>query len=161
MTPPLAQAASTPYWLSIIATVAAFGYILWRYARTLQAKPHFEPSEILFQERFASGSSQKNILTKIGGARNCLRLVVTKRFLRITSWFPFSLIAPYYDLEHVIPLDSILSLRPSKFLGTVTLLLTFRNTDGEQRALKLLPKNRDAFIQSLGVKLEHEALPRS
>src|SRR6185369_12562643 len=107
---------------SVIFTTGVIGCFVWLYVRALRKRPRFEPSDVVFQERFASGCSQKNVLTKLGGARNCLRLVVTRRFLWVTSWFPFSLIAPFYDLEHVIPLDSILSLRRSTFLGRRTLL---------------------------------------
>ncbi len=64
----------------------------------------FRKEEIVYQEFFASGASRKNILTKLGGARNCLRLLVTRDFLWVTSWFPFSIIAPVYDLEHIVPL---------------------------------------------------------
>jgi hypothetical protein len=75
---------------TIIPTVV-IGYIVWLYVRALRMKPRFEPSDIVFQERFASGCSQKNILTKLGGARNCLRLVVTRSFLWVNlmvSFFP-------------------------------------------------------------------------
>lgn len=117
-------------------------------------RPRFEPAEVVFQERFASGCSQKNILTQLGGARNCLRLVVTERVLWVTSWFPFSLLAPFYDLEHVIPLDAIVSVRRSSFFGKATLLLTYRDAGACGHTLMLLPRQPDAFIRSLGVTIE-------
>jgi hypothetical protein len=89
--------------------------MVWRYVRSIQMRPSFTQADVVFQEWFASGCSQKNIITKIGGARNCLRLVVTGSFLWVTSWFPFSLIAPLYDMEHVIPLRSIIPA-PGPFL---------------------------------------------
>ena len=140
--------------LSIVASVGCFGYLVWLFVRARKTRPRFEPTEVVFQERYASGCSQKNILTKLGGARNCLRLVVTRRVLWVTSWFPFSLITPFYDLEHVIPLDAIISVRRSSFLGRATLLLSYRGSEGDEHTLRLLPKQPDAFIQSLGVKTE-------
>jgi hypothetical protein len=110
----------------------------------------------VFQEWFASGCSQKNIVTKLGGGRNCLRLVVTRNFLRVTSWFPFSTIAPLYDMEHVIPLASIQSVRRSTFLGSRSFLLTYRDGSGEEHVLGLFPRKPDDFIRSLGVKMELE-----
>jgi hypothetical protein len=107
----------------------------------------------VYQERYASGCSQKNVLTKIGGARNCLRLVVSRSFLLVTSWFPFSLITPFYDLEHVIPLDSIASIRRSTWSG---FLLTYRDSKGATHTLRLVPKKPDDFIRSLAVKIERE-----
>jgi hypothetical protein len=144
------------YWTGITATVAVFGWWVGRYAKTVRARPHFEQADVVFQEWFASGCSQKNILTKLGGARNCLRLVVTKRFLWVTSWFPFSLIAPFYDMEHLIPLDTIVSVRRSSFLGRRTFLLTYRDSKGDEHTLRLLPPKPDDFIGSLGAKIEHE-----
>jgi len=151
-----AQVDSAIYWLSIVSTVGVFACLVWRYARAVQAKPHFEQRDVVFQEWFASGCSQKNVVTKIGGAHNCLRLVVTRDFLWVTSWFPFSLIAPFYDMEHVIPLGAIVSVRQASFLGCRTFLLTFRDPGGGTRTLRLRPKRPDAFIQSLGVKIDHE-----
>jgi hypothetical protein len=143
-------------WLSIAASVAVIGYTVWRYVRSLQMKPGFTQAEVVFQEWFASGCSQKNIITKIGGARNCLRLVVTESFLWVTSWFPFSLIAPFYDMEHVIPLRSITAVRRDHFFGRLTFIVTFTATDGESHSLRLAPKNPEAFTQSLKVKIDHD-----
>jgi hypothetical protein len=144
------------HYLRIAASVAFFACGVHLFIRARQMRPRFEKSEVVYQERYASGCSQKNILTKLGGARNCLRLVVTRSFLLVASWFPFSLITPFYDLEHVIPLDSIMSVRHSSFLGFDSLLLTYRGADHEDHTLRLRPKSPDDFIRSLGVKLENE-----
>jgi hypothetical protein len=144
------------YWFSITATVAMFGWWAWQYIRTVRDRPRFEAADVVFQEWFASGCSQKNIITKLGGARNCLRLVVTKSFLWVTSWFPFSLIAPFYDMEHVIPLHAIVSVRSSRFVGRNTFLLTYRGVNCEEHTLRLLPRKPNDFIRSLGLKIEDE-----
>jgi hypothetical protein len=144
------------YWFSITATVAMFGWWAWQYIRAVRDRPRFEAADVVFQEWFASGCSQKNIITKLGGARNCLRLVVTKSFLWVTSWFPFSLIAPFYDMEHVIPLHAIVSVRSSRFVGRSTFLLTYRGVNGEEHTLRLLPRKPNDFIRSLGLNIEDE-----
>ena len=64
--------------------------------------------------------------------------------------------SPLYNLEHVIPLGSIVSVRRSCFLGMSSLLLTYRGADGEDRTLRLRPLSLDDFIRSLGVKIENE-----
>jgi hypothetical protein len=144
------------YWLSIAATVAMLGWWVSLYLRAVRAQPHFEQRDVVFQEWFASGCSQKSIITRIGGARNCLRLVITKEFLWVTSWFPFSLLAPFYDMEHVIPLNRITSVKRDLFFGRVTFLVAFTTENGASRVLRLAPKQPDAFVQSLGVALDHE-----
>ena len=63
-----------------------------------------DKSNILYVEKTASGYSHMNVLTKLGGARNCLKIQLTKNYLIISSWFPFSLIAPLYDGIQIIPI---------------------------------------------------------
>lgn len=147
------------FWLWVAAAVATTVYQGWRYVCAVRSRPRFTKEEIVFQEWFASGNSRKNLLTRIGGARNCLRLVVTRDFLWVTSWFPFSLFATFYDLEHVIPLGSITSVQPKRFLGRETFVLSFTMGNGTVRSLNLYPKKPEAFIQSLGVKLDADTAP--
>jgi hypothetical protein len=142
--------------LDILGNVALFGFLAWLYIRARRRRPRFEKSDILYQERYASGCSQKNILTRLGGARYCLWLVVTRSVLLVTSWFPFSLFTPFYDLEHVIPLDSIASVRRSSFIGWSSVLLTYRDTKGKGHTLRLYPKQPEDFIRSLGVTIDNE-----
>ena len=54
--------------LYLFGAAAAAG-VFWRFVRAMQTRPRFDHQDIIFQERFASGCSQKNFLTKIGGAR--------------------------------------------------------------------------------------------
>lgn len=140
------------YWVSFTPTVALLSYLVWRYVSVLRSKPRFAPSEVIFQEWFASGCSQKNFLTKIGGGRNCVRLVVTPNFLWVTTWFPFSLIAPLYDMEHLVSLSAITSVKEEKYWGMPTFLVTFTIEGGQSRTLRLMPKNPEGLAQSLGTK---------
>lgn len=64
--------------------------ILYRLRKPdgLTMKPR---GEILFHERFGSGNSHRNLLTKLGGAQNCLLVTVTDRELLVRPWFPFNM----------------------------------------------------------------------
>jgi hypothetical protein len=123
--------------------------------------PKFEPADIVFQEWFASGASQKNYFTKFGGAQNCLRLVVTKEYLWVKSWGPFSIFAPIFDLEHLIPLESILSVHRSWDFIVSSILLTFRDTRGERHSLRLYSWKPNDFIRSLGGERDEALSARS
>jgi hypothetical protein len=112
--------------------------------------PPIKPSDILYQEWFASGHSRKNLLTRLGGARCCLRLIVTRDVLRVTSWFPFSLFTPFYDLEHIIPRDRITAVCRSPGFILFSVLVTFRNAAGGERTLSLYPWRPAEFLRSLG-----------
>ena len=144
------------YLLSVATAAGALCFFAWRFVRAMQARPRFDRQDIIFQEWFASGYSQKTLVTKIGGARNCLRLVVTRSFLSVTAWFPLSLIASFYDVEHVIPLSSITSVKRDSFMGRLTFLVTFTTESGAPCTLRLIPKQAEAFAQSLGPQIMHE-----
>lgn len=139
-----------PLWINICITSAVIAFLALNYIRSFKAKPRFSPNEIVFQEWFASGASQKNIFTKFGGAHNCLRLVVTKDWLWVTSWFPFSVIAPIYDLEHVIPFSAIKDIRRQRSFGRAVFVILFTTRRGVTRAIKISPKDPEAFSRSLG-----------
>ena len=138
------------YWLSSILFVLMCAYLIYKYVLAVQNRPRFQKNDILYQEWFASGSSMKNILTQLGGARSCLRLVVTKDWLWVTSWFPFSLIAPFYDLEHVIPLNRIINIEPKQRFGRRVVRLTYADTNGEPHSLRLVPKDGEGFLRVIG-----------
>lgn len=112
--------------------------------------PSFEPSDIIYQEWYASGHSRKNIFTRFGGARNCLRLVVTKDLFWVTSWFPFSMFTGFYDLEHVVKRDQILSIRRSGTFLLSSIIVTFRGVDATEHTLCLYPWRQAEFLRSLG-----------
>ncbi len=113
--------------------------------------PSIKPADIIYQVWFASGHSRKNILTRLGGARNCLRIVVTKDLLWVTSWFPFSMITVFYDLEHVVRRDQILSVSRSWGFLMSSVVLIFRDSNGSQHSLRLYPWQQAAFLRSLEV----------
>jgi hypothetical protein len=115
-----------------------------------QMAPSIEASDIIYQEWFASGHSWKNTLTRLGGARNCLRLVVTKDLLWVTSWFPFSLFMGFYDLEHVVPRGQVISIRRSQGFLKSSVILTFQDADGAEHTLSLYPRRQAEFLRSLG-----------
>jgi hypothetical protein len=138
------------FLLSTLPAVVFFGYIIYRNIVALRIRPRIAKGDIVYQEYFASGASQKNFFTKLGGARNCLRLVVTRELLWVTSWFPFSLIAPIYDGVHLIPLKSISSVQPSRFFSTDSLLLSYADDSGRNHTLRLIPKNREGFLTAIG-----------
>lgn len=135
-------------WFSIASSIPIGVYLVYKYLNALRNRPLIHKSEIVFQERFASGYSMKNVLTRFGGARNCLRLVVTKDVLWITSWFPFSLITSFYDLEHVVPHNRISTLTNGQ-PNPKEILLTYADRSGATHSLRLFPKNLEGFLRAL------------
>jgi hypothetical protein len=137
------------YWISYSLFVLMCAYIIYKYVLAVLNRPHIQKIDILYQERFASGRSTKNILTQFGGGNNCVRLVITKDLLWVTSWFPFSLLAPAYDMEHVIPLDWITEVEHNR--GFVPgIRLTYVDANGAAHSLKLVLRNEEGFLRAIG-----------
>ncbi|MCW3096564.1 MAG: hypothetical protein JWL77_2182 [Chthonomonadaceae bacterium] len=144
-----------PIWA--VLSLSFIGYIITARKRRgpPSVSPTISPSRILYQENFASGRSLEDGITRIGGAHNCLKLVVTQDELWVTALFPFSLFLGPYDLIHRIPKQKILSVREStRFLLGRRLLIEFTCPNGKTATLELAPKNVDGFLQALGIKLD-------
>jgi hypothetical protein len=136
--------------LPSLAVAVLTGLALRRHLQARQNRPRIEPSEVVYQEWFASGWSEANLLTKFAGAHGCLRLVVTREMLWITSWFPISGLVSLYDLEHVIPLQSITGVKLSHRLWANRYLLSYADASGVEHTVGLVPKHPDRFLQALG-----------
>ena len=112
--------------------------IAWRRRRGLPIYPRVPPGAV-FSRQWISGSSQRDIITHLGGARGCLMVAVTRDRLIIRPNFPFNLmfLPQVYDLEHDIARTDILSadLRPG-LLGPLA-LIAFRRSDGRTRIVEL------------------------
>jgi hypothetical protein len=139
----------------------ALGWIvLWIGAsivyRKSRGKPIYprKPDHTLFFESYGSGNSNRNLLTKLGGASNCLSVAVTKDSLIVRPIFPFNLmfLPEIYGLEYEIPRRNIRSVVEKKgFLGKIT-TLEFSTSDGEQHSIDLRLRGMDQFLQALGTK---------
>jgi len=142
-------------WYQRLPFIVFFGALAWRVAVWFMSwirRPRFRKEDILFQEWFASGSSRKNFLTSMGGASNCVRLVVTADHLWVTLWFPFALLAAPCDLDHLISRASLVSVeRKQTRWGGEYFVVVFRLPSGSTRELRLAPKKPAAFAAALGV----------
>jgi hypothetical protein len=134
-------------WISFFLFLIMLGYLVYKYV--LAPRPLIQKSDIVFQEWFASGCSTKNLLTRFGGAHNCLRLVVTRELLWVTGWFPFSLLTGFYDLEHLIPLNRIVSVETNQGWLSNVVIVSYLDDTGSRRSLRLIPKDAAGFVGSL------------
>ena len=138
------------YWIGSSLSILMCAYVVYKYVLAVQNRPRIQKTDILYQEWFASGCSMKNILTQLGGGNRCVRLVITKDLLWVTSWFPFSLLAPSYDLEHVIPLDRITEVESKPGFKWSGVRLTYVDANGATHSLKLVPGNEEGFLRAIG-----------
>jgi len=75
--------------------------------RLKAGKPLFPraPQNSVFSEAWVSGRSLKNVLTRFGGARNCLLVYVAEQTLTVVPIFPFNLmfVPELLGLEMTVP----------------------------------------------------------
>jgi hypothetical protein len=142
-------------WLGALPALFMFAYIIAKFIAALTHRPRILKSEIKYQEWFASGCSKKNIVTQLGGGRNCVRLVVTQDLLWVTTWFPFLILAPAYDMEHVIPLQRITNIATKQVFKTTIIELTFIGKNDQPRTLILIPKYAQTFKQMIKLEQSH------
>ena len=121
--------------------------------RKSRGKPLFsrKPSDAVFFEANGSGHSNRNLLTKLGGARNCLSVAVTKEAVLTQSQFPSSLmfLPEVYDLEHKIQRRHLRSVTPKKLLFGRSVELEFTTLEGESRSIELCLRGLDRFLEVL------------
>ena len=113
------------------------------------AQPQF-PSlnhvKVIYQERWASGCSKSTWFTRIGGAQNCLRVVVTQDELWIRPQLFLSLFAAQLDLCHRIRHSTIVDARLN---GDDALELAYTTDDGSECRFMLILQHTDKFMDAL------------
>ena len=141
------------YWIAPALVGLTMLLAVRAYLVGLRTRPKLRPEEILFEEHFVSGASLRNPLTRCCTANNCLRLVVTKEILWITSWFPAAMFTALFDLEKVISLERIMSVETTQFFGRSQLVLNYVDAGGVKRGVRLATRKREAFLQVVGKAL--------
>jgi len=139
------------FLLSVLWVVVGFGWRYFRHKRTGVIFPRVSPEHIQFEERASSGCSHKTMFTRLGGARNCLQVTVTDAEVWIRPFFPFSVLAQQFDLEHRIPRASITSVQPTQSAFVRSLLLDYRDERGQSHRLSLVLRKPGEFMRALGL----------
>jgi hypothetical protein len=138
--------------------VAAFLWIfVWVGAsvfyRRAKGKPiHTEPpANALFVEKWTSGRSLRSLKTKLGGARNCLLVAVTKELLFIRPHFPFTLgfLPETYGLDWEIPRSKIKRVSTVRGLLKDSVLVEFSLPQAETGRVELKLRDPEKFMQVL------------
>jgi len=136
------------FWLylgSVAWCVGGMTYMLWR--RKIRG-PHFPSRDqvnVLFDERWTSGRSLKSLLTRLGGANNCLRVTVTDSELWIAPHFPFSAFGSSLDLDHRVERSAIASIKRRGKPITVE----WMTPNGEPKAVELRLRRPLEFVAVL------------
>ena len=109
------------------------------------------PQDFRFAEKFASGYSCDNFVRRLGGARNCLLVIVTDQAIAVTPIFPFNLmfLPEVWGLEHLVPLDRITAVVPTTHWYGNRVELEFDSDDGGRKRFALILRMQSAFLAAL------------
>lgn len=137
-----------PFVLVPIGFVWVSSYFLYAYIKRMRNHPFPDrkTADFVFRERRASGCSDKDFMSRYGGAKNCLTVTVTKGELMI--WAPdlMAAISQRIDLECRVPLGDIESVTQT---GKRSVDLRYRLPDGTERTLTLWLKSLSGFVNAL------------
>lgn len=96
-------------WLVFTTTIILVFLIKGR--KSIKKFPEISKSDFEYMENGVSGYSCESFKTKMGGAKNILRIRITKNQLWITTNTFMAWIAEQFDLIHIIPIESIKSVK--------------------------------------------------
>lgn len=120
----------------------------WQILRGPQF-PSLSSVNVLHRERFASGCSHRSLITRLGGAKNMLHVVLTDTELWVTTFAYFRGVAGFYDLDHRIPLAEVTHIEDRG----KSVLITFNRGDYTSGTLQLRLRDKDHFIRQLASRI--------
>jgi hypothetical protein len=113
--------------------------------------PPYSPTDVRFVERYVSGSSDKNLFTRFGGAQNALVVTVLRDGLLVEPLRFFKWLLPpnFNDLEHYVAKKDILSVEPTTSLGQSSVRIAILGKDGRSRTLQLRFRRQAEFLAAM------------
>ena len=131
-------------------------YVLWRFLdRSSPAAqfPELDEGAVLFYETFASGKTLGGAVSALGNVNNCLAVTVTDEELWLSASFPMSMLVRLVGMEHRVPLTDVSGVEGD---GRKAAIVDFTGSDGETRRVRLVLRERDRFLETLGDRLAEE-----
>ena len=127
--------------------------------RRRRGQPILRPAfpDAIYVERWASGRSLRNAVTRLGGASGCLWVAVTPDALHVGLHFPFNMafLGEIYRLEHRIDARGIRAVEASRSrLGRRTVRVRFACPDGKEEAIELQVADPDLLEVALAAVRE-------
>ena len=152
--------------MNLAAVSASTWLLVWVGASIIYRLSHGKPVLFFgvggasFQERTASGRSNRNWLRQLGGARNCLVVAVVGDRVVIRPWFPFTLmfLPEIYRLEYDLPVSDVLEARTRESVFRRRVELSIRNSAGESESLTLHLREPETFLAAMGRQSQFAAV---
>lgn len=146
---------------SFVGPALGFGWLaFWIIAsiiyRRSKGKPLLRPrfDHPLFLETWRSGHCLRNVITRFGGARNCLWIAVNENSLLVGPHFPFNLmfLPEIYHLEYDGPGHSIRAVeRADGLLTRNRVRVTIERLRGGEEIFDVYLRDPDGFIRAVEI----------
>ena len=136
-----------------ILVVCLISLFLFNGNKVLKKFPKVKKSAFEFMENWASGYATKSFKTKTEGARNVLRIRVTKNQLWLTTNTFMSWMVAQFDLLHLIPIKSLKSVA----IEGKKICIEFEKS-GRIKKIVLISRRQQELYQLLSAKLKMETL---
>ena len=138
----------------VFVGVWVVGYLLASVLiRRAQGKSPFAPTSnpYLFSEKWASGRALDTWWSKLGGARNCLFVGVSRDKIVIQPHFPFTLgfLPEIYRLETRIPMNRIARLARKRLWFQNTIVLEYFDELRARRFYQLQLRHPEDFLNAV------------
>jgi len=144
------------HWVLIVCLASVFMVLCAAFFRCHHrccVRRRYLPSpadeSVILEEERASGYSHRNLVTKVGGARRCVKLVVTRDSLVVDLAMPLALVAEQIDMCHRIALSAIECVTKEDAPFGTECVITYRTADGGRRQLSVFPEAPDQFLKVL------------
>lgn len=140
-------------WMFLIPFLWIGGFVAASiFVRRSKGKPVFPKIDphAQFGERGCSGRSLRGLVSKIGGAHNCLLVTVRAERLIVTPQFPFNLmfLPEIYGLDLDVSTRSIATITPVKILFKNALRIDFEN--GGPAPIEVVLHDEAGFAAAIG-----------
>ncbi len=153
--PPFFQFIQAHFWALYAAAITwvlavALASVVYRKAKVKPLRV-VEPAHPLFMERWTSGRSLRNLIGRLGGARNCLFVAVTQHDFIVRPHFPFSLLflPEIYGLEVAVPRSSVRGVELRSGVLGDRVLLTLEGSPGASYQFELRLRAPKDFVLAL------------
>ncbi len=132
-----------------IGVVTIISIFLINGKKSIKKFPKIDESNFEYVENSVSGYSTQSFKTKMGGARNVLRIRITENELWLTTNTFMAWIAEQFDLLHIIPIKSIQSVKANGKKINVEF-----EKNGQTKKIVLMSKRQDKLVQLLNTKMD-------
>lgn len=105
--------------------------------------------EVLYDEATASGRSLKSLLTRLGGAAQCLKVTVTRDEVRVRPTSHGVIPMPELDLVHRVKKSAVTATRIGGLGRSGKVRLEYRRVAGEAHSLELVLRDAEGFLAAL------------